>query len=551
MTTRVRIGEQGSYGPEAPGTERLPISPLHRHLGEWLRKSAAGATAEDAALLALSGGLVSHACADGEGCVRLADWAGSLAPFEVPAEWPAEFPADADWRAVLLRVPLLCGTGEDGRVTPLVLRDDRLYLWRWFAAERAIAAAVTRLVAEDRLTIFTGGPGTGKTTRASTELATMLTRNPSLRVELSAPTGKAATRLGESVGAALKKAGISAALEGRTLHRLLGYDGRTDLFRRTAASPLLADVVIVDEASMVDTLMMEALLEALDPTARLILLGDRDQLASVAAGAVLADLCASLVTEPVTERLTYSHRFAKRPGIGRLATAIRDGQVDHALETPADADDASLVPLPEKAQELARRARPTLEQLRAARTPAEALQALAGFRILAATYEGDFGVKALNAAVEKELQEMGHEVKGRSYHLRPVLVTANDYGVGLFNGDVGIIWQEKGRATAVFETSPGEIKVLPPASLPAHETAWAMTIHKSQGSEFDHVLVVLPAEDSRVLGRELLYTGVTRAKQSVTVAASRDILSAAVSRPSRRASGLADEIAALASQPST
>lgn len=466
---------------------------------------------------------------------------------------------DADWwREVLGRSSLM---GEGKGLTPLVLDGDVLQFRRYFDAEARIATRVQQLVGADAaaggkaFSIITGGPGTGKTTRVAERLVLLRESQPGVRVALATPTGKAAARLTESIrqrlDALARETGRRAEFPGeaRTLHRLLGYSPQTDTFRRNASDPLDDDLVIVDEASMVDVLLLDALLKALKPGAALTLVGDHNQLASVDAGDVLGALCRTANALPEgaplresVEWLTESWRFKAHPGIGRLAEAILRGDGDEVLRVcgdgetsevqqrpPAPSTDALLEPL-----------LPSLERCLAAQSPAELLDALDAFRILAPEREGRMGVNGINAAVERWLARRGHAVHEHWYHARPILVTANDYVTGVFNGDVGVVWREGGggRALAYFRANDGTIRAIAPVRLPAVETAWAMTVHKSQGSEFDDVMVVVPDYDSRVMSRELLYTAATRARRGVTLVGSPTAIRAALARVTGRTSGL-------------
>lgn len=474
---------------------------------------------------------------------------------------PADSLPDGDaawWGDVLARSPLM---GDGTGFTPLVLDGDVLQFRRYFDAEARIAARVQQLVATDAaaggkaFAIITGGPGTGKTTRVAEQLVQLRESQPGVRVALATPTGKAAARLTESIrqrlDALARETGRRAEFPGeaRTLHRLLGYSPQTDTFRRNASDPLDDDLVIVDEASMVDVLLLDALLKALKPGAALTLVGDHNQLASVDAGDVLGALCrtANVLPEgaPLRERVTWlteSWRFKANPGIGRLADAILRGDGDEVLRVcsadetnavrqrpPAPSTDALLEPLV-----------PSLERCLAAQSPAELLDALDAFRILAPEREGRMGVNGINAAVERWLARRGHAVQEQWYHARPILVTANDYVTGVFNGDVGVVWREEGggRALAYFRANDGTVRAIAPVRLPAVATAWAMTVHKSQGSEFDDVMVVVPDYDSRVMSRELLYTAATRARRGVTLVGSPVAIRAALGRVTGRTSGL-------------
>ena len=358
---------------------------------------------------------------------------------------------------------------------------------------------------------------------------------------------------------------------GRTLHRLLRYRPGNDTFAHGAGAPLAEDVVIVDEASMVDVLLMDALFAALRPKARLILLGDRDQLASVDTGYVLGDLCraaescgsahgeglarwfralsgSTLESSPdatperdAVVRLVKSYRFEKQPGIGALADSIRNGSASGALRVLSDAShaDATRREATHSATELLAPMASAVDDYLAAETPEQALDRFDAFRVLCALRDGRTGVAGLNEQIERWLRSRGIPTRARWYEGRPVLVTANDQTTGLFNGDVGVTTISGGRARVWFRDAAGRPRAVAPARLPAHETAWAMTVHKSQGSEFGQVVLVLPQDDTRVLTRELLYTGVTRARTSVDIIGDAELLRVAIERATVRASGLA------------
>jgi exodeoxyribonuclease V alpha subunit len=401
--------------------------------------------------------------------------------------------------------------------------------------------------------LITGGPGTGKTTSAAQIIADLVERHPRIRIALAAPTGKAAARLGEAIEIAWERNGLAhlkqrVSLVGKTLHRLLGYNPVTDSFRRGPTDPLEHDVVIVDEASMVPLLLMDALFDALRPSAQLILLGDHDQLASVEAGSVLADIVRTSQTGALhgsVKRLTKSHRFDDTKGIGALARAIRDGDVDGAIAamqsndgsvqhvaTPGD-DDGWL-------EEFATLAEPVFD----AESPQLAIERLAKVRLLCATNVGAAGTGAITTRAEQVLRKRGRDVSGSGYRGRPLLITRNDYTLNLFNGDVGVVWdaiEDGERVERAFVAGQGrasEVRGFPLPQLPEAVTAWAMSIHKSQGSEFDTVYVVLPDRDARVVSRELLYTAVTRARSRVVLVGSEEMLRKAIERTARRGSGL-------------
>jgi exodeoxyribonuclease V alpha subunit len=555
------------------------------------------ATPRDGDLLARTAALVSRELRSGHACVDLAEWAGRGLATGGAAD---AFPEREAWRRAL-RDSTLIGTGE--LVTPLVLDDaGRCYLHRYWNAERRLAARIlavcgdvlddvdlagvaprlaelfprdpaaaqvapespdwqaeaAKLVLRRRLAIVSGGPGTGKTTTVARILALLLASKRELRIELAAPTGKAAARLTESIRAQASALPVDAELrriigelEARTIHRLLGYGGRGGRFRHDSARPLACDVVIVDEASMIDLLLMDSLLDAIPPHARLVLVGDKDQLASVDAGFVYGDLCeasqAAGTLRGVAVELKRNWRFRERPGIEALAAAVRAGDGGAAVAALADPllTDATRVDPPADARAIVRQLDDEIAAVVTAAHAEDALAALARFRLLCATNRGPYGVETLNHAIERHLREHGLVGGGDWYRGRPVLVTANDYNVGLFNGDVGVCFPDADRRMRVwFPATDGTLRAIVPASLPPHVTAWAMTVHKSQGSEFDRVIVLLPPErDSPLLSRELVYTAVTRARERVTILGTERTLCAAIERTASRASGLRARLA--------
>ena len=391
----------------------------------------------------------------------------------------------------------------------------------------------------------------------------MVSANHALRVALAAPTGKAAARLTESIRLRIETTGAAAVagsdvlralmdLEARTLHRLLSYNGETDTFRRNSANPLPFDLVIIDEASMVDVLMLDAVLAALQPGARLMLVGDHHQLSSVEAGDVLGVLVRAAESAPSSSRLpaavtrlTQSHRFTEGSSIGALASAILGGNPVEAWRIGHDPSQSSVrvVPPADTLDALLAPILPHLLRCRSAVTVEEMLDALESFRLLAPEREGRRGVRGLNTAVERWLSRNGVNVSDTWYHGRPVLVTANDYSTRVFNGDIGVAWRSEGRVSVYFRGIDGTVRAIAPGRLPAVDTAWAMTVHKSQGSEFDDVIVVLPTDEARGMSRELLYTAVTRARQVVTIVGTELALRSAITQRTERTSGLGARMA--------
>lgn len=443
----------------------------------------------------------------------------------------------------------------------------------------AVALAVRR-----RLAVIAGGPGTGKTTTVARALAVLFEeasrsdRRPPL-VALAAPTGKAAVRMEEAVRAEAQRLDATedvriamAGLRGTTLHRLLGVrPGRPGRFRHHRGHRLPHDVVVVDEASMVSLSLMARVAEAVRDDARLVLVGDPEQLVSVEAGAVLADIVTpgrTALSDSIC-LLHTNHRFAG--GLAALAEAVRAGRADTAVELlrsgeagavwveaePSEMVDDGVI-LPAAHQVVG----PILEWASLMREAAEsgdeeaAVTALGQHRVLCAHRRGTAGVAVWNPAIERLLRHRDRDrvpvpvpvgpADGSSWYPgRPVLVTANDYSLKLFNGDTGVVLADPTAPglRVVFDDGGGRSRTFSPSRLDAIDTVYAMTIHKSQGSEFDQVTLLMPPASSRLLTRELLYTAVTRAKRHVLIVGTEEALRGAIERPIARASGLADRLA--------
>jgi exodeoxyribonuclease V alpha subunit len=492
--------------------------------------------------------------------------------------------------------------GVPGESKPLILdAHDRLYLHRYWQYEAQLAGAIRRRIGVaaacdasllkrglDRLfgkatkdtnwqrvaaetavrrsfTVITGGPGTGKTWTVVAVLALLHEQfadtGAKPRIALAAPTGKAAARMKESIQRTLesdpKFAECRKLLEhdATTLHRLLGTIPDSPYFRHDTDRPLAVDVVIVDEASMVDLALMAKLFAAVPSSARVVLLGDKDQLASVEAGNVLGDICLSsqVPDAPLREHiveLRENRRFAEDSGIRRLSTLANAGDTDGALalleENLADIATQTL-PTPTALGEALRE--PLLRGYRACLEtddPRTALTQLNAFRILSALRRGPFGVENLNRIAEQTLARAGLiEPVSTFYRGRPVLIATNDYQLQLFNGDVGMLLPDPaagGELRAWFLDAAGTLRRILPARLPAHETVFAMTVHKSQGSEFRRVLFLLPDRDTPVATRELVYTAITRAREAVELWHHAPVLRAAIARRTERSSGLREAL---------
>lgn len=409
-------------------------------------------------------------------------------------------------------------------------------------------AQAARLALRSGLTLLTGGPGTGKTHTLARILALLVkTGHPPQKIHLAAPTGKAADRMKASINDSLDQAGLasereallSVAASGKTLHSLLGYNPATGL---CAAGPLSeASTVIIDESSMVDVHMWRALCGRLSKDTRLILVGDPNQLTSVGQGAVFSELVRAAEKPPFAHalaRLSQSRRFAAASEIPRLAQAMEDANPEAAaqiLESHRDGNaEAGVAWIPHSSGAFPVGAIPprignVLRAIADAESPQEALGAFGSVCILTAQRRFFVGAVAINAAIENHLAKGGRPIRHR-----PIIINRNDPATGLRNGAVGILSREPS-PRARFPMPGGEMREFSPGVLPDHSPAWAITIHRSQGSEYDHVLVILPREESPLATRELLYTAITRARVSVFVAGDLDTVKRAVQTSSNRA----------------
>lgn len=513
--------------------------------------------------------------------------------------------------------------GKPGDYCPLILdANGRLYLYRYWQYEQQLSGCILDrvcqppLLVDDKLCmdglsrlftpmgndyidwqqvaaiaalrgrfcVITGGPGTGKTSTVVKILALALEQSTEkyLRIALAAPTGKSAARLKESITNmkfnlnccnAIKDAIPSAVT---TIHRLLGTIQGSARFRYNELNRLPHDLVVVDEASMIALPLMAKLMIALKPQARLILIGDRDQLSSVEAGAVLGDICGNQRTEPFSSdflkdcklllhrelpfsfykpesqplsdslvMLKKNYRFSPQSGIGSLAAAINAGDGYAALDILSDDTHAGWSELAGSENLINSFVTPVLEGYSPylkAETVLEALTLFDKFRFLCAVRNGACGVEGINRVVEKLLANNGLiDTTETWYKGRPILITVNDYALKLFNGDIGIVWNDFGNSAEMnvyFTTEAGSVRAISPLRLPRHETVYAMTVHKSQGSEFDKVNLVLPDRDLPVVSRELIYTAITRAKEAVIIYGKKELFINQVKRTVQRTSGL-------------
>ena len=616
-----------------------------RHAARWAQ--AQGASDASVAAVSRAAAALSLAVSEGHVCLMLESLAAAT-------DDDASAALDVrGWRAALLASGIVGTPGAPG-VLPLILdADGRLYLHRYFDYERRLARRLTQarhagagadastgdaiaspalrarlselfaanaarldgaadwqqlaaaLALRGRLTVISGGPGTGKTTTVVNLLACLIALAPDCRIALAAPTGKAAARMTDAIRQRAQhlppELRDRMPAESSTVHRLLGVTPSG--FAHDAAHPLAIDALVVDEASMLDLALATRLLEAVPPTARIVLLGDKDQLAAVESGAVFAELSidptltpgcvrelaaltgtpADLIVPPAPARasalqdcavwFTQTYRFSRDSGIGRLANYVNTGQARAAADWLRGGTDTDVRWLAAATSD-AERALHEMDAGFAAYGQAVAAdpgdiaaitEAFGRFRVLCALRDGPRGVTALNAAVTRRFRAAlalpglppaggGHEgaLSSPWFAGRPVLVLDNDYVLRLFNGDIGIALPDAdGNLLVHFPDAgaPGGFRAIAPVRLPRHETAFAMTTHKSQGSEFDAILVMLPQQRSRVLTRELLYTAITRAKRQVTLVADEAVLAQAIATPTTRHSGLLARLAEEARTP--
>ena len=540
----------------------------------------------DRTFVPLAAALLSRSIREGHICISL--WPMPRSPDEINIHTISEWPSASAWRRAFADSKAI---GEPDAETPIVFDEsDRLYLRRYWNYQQRLAAALLKKASGNQpldvnqagtqagaiaaavtnaLTIVSGGPGTGKTTTVLSILARLLEKsgNERLRVALAAPTGKAAARLEETVRGGLEtlqadeKAKTRMPRTASTIHRLLGFKGNSVYFRHDRQNPLPLDLLVIDEASMVALPLLCKLFDALPERCQVILLGDHDQLASVEPGAVLADIvdAAAAPKSPLRNAvvtLAKNYRFSEQSGIHHLCNSVRQGDADEAVrilreQSYPDLVSSELREPREIAVKFLQVVLAGLTSFATEKEPAAALDKLKTFRVLAALRRGPFGVEGLNRKIENVLREAELIPKsgGAEYAGKPILVTQNDYQLQLYNGDVGILLPDVGakenpaQLWAWFIGKENTLRRFAPARLPEHETAYAMTVHKSQGSEFDRVLFILPDADIPVLTRELIYTGLTRARSRVELWWNEAVFCQAVTRRAERNSGLRDVLA--------
>jgi len=474
---------------------------------------------------------------------------------------------------------------SEQQIAPLKLEQNRLYLYRYWFYENRLAEQIKDLLPaalpspyeslinryfielidetdwqkeaailsiKQPFSIITGGPGTGKTTTVVKILALLqelaVSEQQPLHIALAAPTGKAAMRLQESIGFSKSTLPCSEKIKQlipetvTTLHRLLGAKPPSPYFKHDASQPLIYDLVVIDEASMIDLALMSKLVDALKPNSRLILLGDKDQLASVESGAILADLTAALPSHTV--ELKKSHRF--QGDIKDLALAVNSQAVDDAWKLLNNESQQVTLLTENLVNYVANQYTFYLTQIKNKADFSTIYAEFHRFQVLCSNRQGEQGVIEINHKVEEKLhQNKIIHLSGQWYIGRPIMVTQNNAAMHLYNGDIGICLfdEDAGRLTVYFLRPDGSIKKVLPSRVPEHETVFAMTIHKSQGSEFDQCLCVLPTKTNPVLTKELIYTAITRAKTNLKIVSNYAVFSQALKRRVERTGGLFEKLA--------
>ncbi|MFH2046252.1 MAG: exodeoxyribonuclease V subunit alpha [Pseudomonadota bacterium] len=577
--------------------------------------------------LFLAAALVSNAAGNGDVCLDLKAFAGKVILEKGEDYKRLACPLLDIW---IEKLKITNVVGKPGDYRPLILDDkNRLYLHKFWYYENTLSKAIKNKADDDitwpdtkldenhvrklldkyfpdvagerinlqklaslvcvykRLCIMSGGPGTGKTTAIGKILAVLIEveSGDKQKIYLCAPTGKAAAKLSESIRNTKKNIDCSDEIknlipqDAYTIHRMLKTISRSSGFHYNADNKLPADIVVIDEASMVDLALLAKLVEALPDDARLILAGDKDQLASVQAGSVLGDICnrSDITGYPIKSYkklyaeiqdnmdvisdknslndcivvLKKNYRFSEDSRIGRLSVAVNKGEAEYAIEILKEKNDDGICW--EEANNQKELYRVLEEKIIEGYSsylniddPISALNLLGCFKILCAVNSGPFGIDGINSLAESVLRKKRLiDISSQWYRGRPVLIKENSYNLGLFNGDMGLIMparDEDDNLYAYFDSNMEAKRKFKPGILPKHETAYAMTVHKSQGSEFDNVVVVLPEKDYPVLTRELIYTGITRTTGKLTIVGTESILRTAILRKTQRTSGLNDAL---------
>src|SRR5438094_1969249 len=590
------------------GTLELEVHFIDRHFAALINRLAKIPSPE----LELAAKLVSNFRERGDVCVALR----AITASDASKIGGPDIPPLQTWVRKLRASAVV---GKPGEFAPLILdENERLYLQRYwkyedelahnlearlrehpirdfnqtelasnlaklFPAQSDLQKVAAFVAATSRLCVISGAPGTGKTRTIVLICALLiaLAGKRELNFALAAPTGKAAARLKETIAqtrlALRLPEDVKLTEDASTIQRLLGAKGDSPHFRHDAKNPLAADVVIVDEASMIDLALLAKLFDAVRPDAHISQVGDKDQLASVEAGSAFRDICtpgrelgisvslaeafakctgeelegtsaSEAPIHSVVVELRRNYRFTPETGIAELSSAVNQGDAEGAIAVLKKGGRICWRPTPSAKsfeRELRERVFPRFEKFLALTDPADALNQLAEFAVLCALRRGRFGAETVTRLLGRMLRETGRVEDDGQYHAgEPVIIIRNDYNVGLFNGDLGLVLPDStsSELRVFFRGEDGDVLNFAPGRLPAHEPAFALTVHKSQGSEFRDALLILPERDAPVLTRELLYTGVTRVRETVEVWAAENILRQTIDRKIQRNSGLRDRL---------
>ncbi|MBR6421510.1 exodeoxyribonuclease V subunit alpha [bacterium] len=573
-------------------TEKKLIAGSDENLAEFLCGLEKNLSSEEKPVLAAAAALLSEWVSSGSICITKND----IETFIKTNRDDLSGTAFPNWEEIknVMTKSSCCTQNPENEPTPLVFADDKIYFYKYWLYEKSLAAKVLKLskdkgkfaenadkikkffdelfdsesfeqknaavtAVENRFSVITGGPGTGKTTTVAKILAGILSVYPESSIILASFTGKAAARMTEALRGATEKieksgkienAAIFAkmnSLEGLTIHKILDMSfGKPG---RNRQNPITADFVIIDEASMVDIAMFSDLLDAVSDKTSLILLGDKDQLASVGVGNVFSDICDAaednLFERKIMAKLTKSHRFDENSGIGKLASAVNGQKKAHEIigiceeECDLNYREIKKERKNKEMENIAEYAAKKYEFLSDKDLePKEILEKLNDFKILCPSKEDFFGVDNINTAIENAL-----EIKQSDafYNGRPIMITKNDYANNLMNGDCGVILKRDGKTKAYF-LQGSMLESFDISKLSAFETVYATTVHKSQGSEYDSAVVILPEREMPMLTKELIYTAITRAKKKVTIAANKAILEYALGNTAERNSGFKEAL---------
>ena len=536
---------------------------------------------DDSEIVELAGSLTSHALRQGHVCLDLAELQNSI---------PTELYKSNTLEDISSKLRNHTTVGSESQTTrPLILsKANKLYFHRYWHYEQKLIKAIqdriqstseknskeiditdslgsdqkraVNLATQSLLTLISGGPGTGKTTTVLYILASLQERNKEepLKIALAAPTGKAAQRIQESLDSGLEKLPLSKASKKQistsasTIHRLLGFKRNSSQFHHNENNPLPFDVVVVDEASMLDLLLFTKLLGALKPETRLILLGDSHQLSSVEAGSIFGDLIVASHSNKTlgkhTVELKENFRFGNDSILYQACEYIKDGESEQTLallENGSENLESKALPSNNRLiSELEQSFADHFVSLTQLTDPQEALHSLSNTCLLTPLRKGTYGVEGLNKVMETIVRNRVQTMdKQRHFNGQPILVTANSYTQGLFNGDLGIIMKAEDEPDSLFAYFPDEnegTERYPLSALPAFESAYAFTVHKSQGSEYENVILILPAIDSPILSQELIYTAISRSRNRAEIWGETASLESAINNPTRRTSGILD-----------